>query len=72
MAFSALLEGGHRHEIAQHYPLATLWAEAQLIAARVNTGYSTTAALQYTTIGAVLSGKKGPLDRELKRLRDGG
>jgi hypothetical protein len=73
-AASLLLSEGHQH--ARRYPLATLWAEAELVRERVNARIRTESTLMHAVIVSILSSKKDKsaqrhLDSLLKRLDHG-
>ena len=53
---SLLLANGHTG--ARHYPLGTLFTEAEIVAQRINQHEATRATLMQAAIGSVLS-KKG-------------
>ena len=65
---SLLLAEGHTH--ARRYPLAKVWAEADIVKRRKNDDLATHMVVLQAAVGSVLSGPKH-FNEVLKRLQDG-
>lgn len=67
---SLLLSEGHAY--ARHYPLATVWYEAQIVRERINNRMVTETTLMHSAMSAIISEKAFPnLKKRLKDLLNG-
>lgn len=66
-----LLDCGHPHDIVMAYPLATIWAEYQIVKLREGGRMVSESLLQQSMLAASFSGKDGGYKKQLEELSNG-